>query len=163
MCIPKAPTIQGLFCFTVHKQELLSTLHMGKLRLETGSDLSKDTERTSNLRPWFLVSNSNCHTLILQQGIQKATAGWSKEGENSSRSHGFKEHQEATAPVLLWVRMWKSTKSKFPRLRQCYLQRLVITHYTVPVYRSSVQWAWGTKAILTTYFLELAVKKTLMT
>lgn len=56
---------------------------MGKLRLETGSDLSKDIERTSNLRLWFLVSNSNCHTLTLQQGIQKATAGWSKEGENS--------------------------------------------------------------------------------
>ena len=76
----------------------------------------------------------------------------------TAQSHGFKEHREATVPVLLCVRMWKSSKSKLPWLRQLPAETCHY-YYTVPVYRSSVQWAWGTKAILSTHFFEIALKK----
>ena len=117
MCITKAPTIKVDFASPFINRKSFPLFTWTNWDWETDSDLFKNTERTSS-SPDFLASNSNCHTLTLQHGIQKGTAGWYKEGADSSRSHGFKEHREATVPVLLCLRMWKSSKSKLPWLRQ---------------------------------------------
>lgn len=92
---PKLPPYMA-YSASHSKQEGLPTLQIGTQKLRHSSDLSKNTGETATHGPDTWCHTSPSTVISSPTWKSKTTAIWGKQFE----VHGFKETQEATAPLL---------------------------------------------------------------